>query len=36
MSKLEGIQRVDISFASETIIELARRFRVPKGFASSI
>jgi hypothetical protein len=29
---IEGIQRVDISFASETIIEPARRFRRTKGF----
>src|ERR1700722_7753383 len=28
----EGVQRVDISFASETISELARRFRRTKGF----
>jgi hypothetical protein len=27
-----GVQRIDISFASETIIELARRFRRTKGF----
>src|SRR2546426_11221048 len=29
---MKGVQRVDISFASETIIELARRFRRAKGF----
>jgi hypothetical protein len=29
---MQGVQRVDISFASETIIELARRFRRTKGF----
>jgi hypothetical protein len=29
---IAGIQRVDISFASETIIEPARRFRRTKGF----
>lgn len=29
---MKGVQRVDISFASETIIELARRFRRTKGF----
>jgi len=28
----EGIRRVDISFASETIVELCRRFRGKKGF----
>lgn len=28
----EGVRRVDISFASETIIELCRRFRGKKGF----
>jgi hypothetical protein len=29
---LEGIQRFDISFASETIVEAARRYRGNKGF----
>jgi hypothetical protein len=29
---MKGVHRVDISFASETIIELARRFRRTKGF----
>jgi hypothetical protein len=29
---MKGVQRVDISFASETIIELARRYRRQKGF----
>ena len=29
---LDGVNRVDISFASETIVELARRFRGNKGF----
>lgn len=29
---LEGIRRVDISFASETIVELARRYRGQRGF----
>jgi hypothetical protein len=28
----EGVRRVDISFASETIVELARRYRGSKGF----
>lgn len=28
----KGVRRVDISFASETIIELCRRFRGKKGF----
>lgn len=28
----EGVKRVDISFASETVIELARRYRGNKGF----
>jgi hypothetical protein len=28
---LEGVTRVDISFASETIVELARRYRGNKG-----
>ena len=30
---VQGISRVDISFASETIVELARRYRGAKGFA---
>jgi len=29
---LEGVKRVDISFASETLVELARRYRGRKGF----
>jgi hypothetical protein len=29
---LAGIKRIDLSFASETVIELARRFRGRKGF----
>lgn len=29
---LEGVHRVDISFASETVVELARRYRGTKGF----
>jgi hypothetical protein len=29
---LDGVRRVDISFASETIVEIARRFRGAKGF----
>lgn len=29
---MRDVQRVDISFASETIVELARRFRRAKGF----
>ena len=29
---MKDVQRVDISFASETIVELARRFRRTKGF----
>src|SRR5260221_977459 len=29
---MKGVQRIDISFASEAIIELARRFRRTKGF----
>jgi hypothetical protein len=29
---MKGVKRIDISFASETIIELARRFRRTKGF----
>jgi hypothetical protein len=28
----EGVRRVDISFASETLVELARRYRGSKGF----
>jgi hypothetical protein len=28
----KGVRRVDISFASETLVELARRFRGSKGF----
>jgi hypothetical protein len=27
-----GVKRVDISFASETVVELARRYRAKKGF----
>jgi hypothetical protein len=29
---MTGVQRMDISFGSETIVELARRFRRTKGF----
>lgn len=29
---LAGVKRVDISFASETVVELARRYRTKKGF----
>lgn len=29
---LAGVKRVDISFASETVVELARRYRAGKGF----
>ena len=29
---LRGVQRVDISFASETVVEIARRYRGTKGF----
>src|ERR1700694_498481 len=29
---LKGVTRVDISFASETVVELARRYRGTKGF----
>jgi hypothetical protein len=29
---MKGVQRLDISFASETMIELARRYRKLKGF----
>lgn len=29
---MKGVQRIDISFASETIVELARRYRGTKGF----
>lgn len=29
---LEGVKRVDISFSSETVVELARRYRGHKGF----
>jgi hypothetical protein len=29
---MNGVKRVDISFASETIVELARRYRGTKGF----
>jgi hypothetical protein len=29
---MRGVQRMDISFASETIVELARRYRGTKGF----
>ena len=29
---LRGIRRVDISFASETVVEIARRYRRTKGF----
>lgn len=29
---VDGVNRIDISFASETLVELARRFRGHKGF----
>jgi hypothetical protein len=29
---MKGVRRVDISFASETLVELARRYRGSKGF----
>jgi hypothetical protein len=29
---MKGVERVDISFASETVVELARRYRGSKGF----
>ena len=29
---MKGVQRLDISFASETVVELARRYRRLKGF----
>jgi hypothetical protein len=29
---LQGVRRIDISFASETIVEIARRYRGRKGF----
>jgi hypothetical protein len=29
---LKGVKRIDISFSSETIVELARRYRRTKGF----
>ena len=29
---MKGVQRLDISFASETVVELARRYRRFKGF----
>jgi len=29
---LDGVRRMDISFASETLVEVARRFRARKGF----
>ena len=29
---MKGVKRVDISFASETVIELAKRYRGSKGF----
>lgn len=29
---MKGVKRVDISFASETLVELARRYRGSKGF----
>lgn len=29
---LEGVRRLDMSFASETLVELARRYRRTKGF----
>lgn len=32
MVSMKGVSRLDISFASETIVEIARRFRGTKGF----
>lgn len=32
---LQGVERADISFASETIVEIARRYRGNKGFCLS-
>ena len=29
---LDGVRRLDMSFASETLVELARRYRENKGF----
>lgn len=29
---MKGVRRVDISFASETVVEIARRYRGTKGF----
>jgi hypothetical protein len=29
---MKGVNRLDISFSSETVVELARRFRTRKGF----
>jgi hypothetical protein len=29
---MKGVKRIDISFASETVVELAKRFRGSKGF----
>jgi hypothetical protein len=29
---MEGVRRVDMSFASETLVEIARRYRQTKGF----
>lgn len=29
---MKGVERIDISFASETVVELARRYRRVKGF----
>lgn len=29
---LKGVERLDMSFASETVVEMARRFRQSKGF----
>src|ERR1700738_2283485 len=29
---MKGVQRLDISFSSETVVELARRYRGAKGF----
>jgi len=29
---MKGVKRIDISFASETVVELAKRFRGTKGF----
>ena len=32
---MKGVERVDISFSSETVVELARRYRGHKGIFAS-